>query len=118
MTRITISYHKQIIEKHVIPYVLGVFLGCTLTIPLVCLSKLSSISQRIETSSSTQPAAIEQKQLLYIGTLTSGHTLHTRGKTCFATWGKNVPGRMALYCNCDGQDEGGLPVIQLPGMDV
>ena len=122
MTIITTLYHKRIIRKHVIPYVLGVFLGCTLTIVLVCLNKLASVSQQIQTSYLQQPPtrqiAIEQKPLLYIGTLTSGHTLHSRGKTCFDTWGKEVPGRMALYCNCDVQDEGGLPVVQLPGMDM
>ncbi|ELU09052.1 hypothetical protein CAPTEDRAFT_36409, partial [Capitella teleta] len=56
------------------------------------------------------------RQWLYVGLLSAGQFLNERAKHVWKTWGHQVPA-LEVFTGISGVDPGGLPVVQLPGID-
>ena len=102
-------------------FLTGVFVFTTLAFPKIlstCPASKSSVYESAPLLKYPQcRRGKNEKELLFVGVMTSKAFVNTRARALFQTWGIKVPGKLAFFSSGNQSSVPDLPIVKLPGVD-
>ncbi|XP_068721554.1 chondroitin sulfate synthase 3-like [Montipora capricornis] len=94
---------------------LGLFLGFNIT--LFVRQNQCRLIYASHIRPKTLTKELGNRNFLFVGVMTAEQLVQTRAKAVYATWGKNVPGKITFFSSGETGKRLGLPVVSLPDVD-